>query len=242
MPARKHRPVIEEFEYHCRFLPVPDWDGYVACEDGTVWSNKKHGKWTRIEKNTTTEYGYRLVIFADHGKAKIQPIHRIVARTFLGPRPEGMQVRHLNGDKLDNRLENLKYGTPKENVADKKLHGTQTRGQDHPGAKLSDDDVMEIRLLSSLGTKRKILCIGYDVGDGMISQIVSGNTWKHLPVLPYEDPRFSISDSVVREIRNRKQNGETISGMSRSMGLSKCTVARIANRQSYKHVLDVEMP
>ena len=39
-------------------------------------------------------------------------VHRIVALAFLGPRPEGLEVSHLNGDDRDNRIENLCYESP----------------------------------------------------------------------------------------------------------------------------------
>lgn len=50
-------------------------------------------------------------------------IHKIVALAFIGPRPNGQQVRHLNGNSRDNRLSNLEYGTPSDNNADTVRHG-----------------------------------------------------------------------------------------------------------------------
>jgi len=50
-------------------------------------------------------------------------VHQLILRTFVGPRPDGMDVRHLNGDKRDNRLENLTYGTRSENCLDITRHG-----------------------------------------------------------------------------------------------------------------------
>ena len=57
---------------------------------------------------------------------------------FVGPTPDGMQIRHLDGDRSNGRLENLTYGTGKENAADKNTHGTNFRAnktecpQGHP--------------------------------------------------------------------------------------------------------------
>lgn len=56
--------------------------------------------------------------------AKTWPVYRLVMLAFVGPLPDGMQTRHLNGNALDSRLVNLKYGTAVENAADKVLHGT----------------------------------------------------------------------------------------------------------------------
>jgi hypothetical protein len=49
-------------------------------------------------------------------------VHRLILETFVGPRPPGKQCRHLNGDSLDNRLENLAWGTFHENFADRLAH------------------------------------------------------------------------------------------------------------------------
>ena len=54
-------------------------------------------------------------------------VHQLVLLTFRGKCPQGYESRHLNGDKLDNRLINLRWGTPQENHADRILHGTSGR-------------------------------------------------------------------------------------------------------------------
>jgi hypothetical protein len=58
------------------------------------------------------------------GAGNTHTVHTLMALAFLGP-PEGRQVRHLNGDYHDNRLENLAYGTGGENMQDMVMHGTQ---------------------------------------------------------------------------------------------------------------------
>lgn len=51
-------------------------------------------------------------------------VHCIVAEAFIGPRPDGMETRHIDGDPSNNRLVNIEYGTRSENAADSKRHGT----------------------------------------------------------------------------------------------------------------------
>jgi hypothetical protein len=51
-------------------------------------------------------------------------VHTLVAEAFIGPRPDGREVRHINGDGRDNRAENLAWGTHSENELDKVRHGT----------------------------------------------------------------------------------------------------------------------
>lgn len=54
-------------------------------------------------------------------------VHRLVLQAFVGPCPPGMECRHLNGDEQDNRVENLRWGTPSENARDRVRHGTHNR-------------------------------------------------------------------------------------------------------------------
>jgi hypothetical protein len=50
-------------------------------------------------------------------------VHTLVLTAFVGPCPQGMECRHLDGNPANNRLGNLKWGTPEENWADRRRHG-----------------------------------------------------------------------------------------------------------------------
>lgn len=56
-------------------------------------------------------------------------LHAWVMLAFVGPRPEGAWVLHENDIKNDNRLENLRYGTPSENMADQFRNGIRKRAK-----------------------------------------------------------------------------------------------------------------
>ena len=59
-------------------------------------------------------------------------MHRIVALAFAGPQPAArVEVRHLNGNRHDNRALNLAWGTAKENAMDREQHGRTSRGLRH---------------------------------------------------------------------------------------------------------------
>jgi len=68
--------------------------------------------------------GYLHVTFNRSGYRTSHQVHVLVLTAFAGPRPDGMVVRHLNGDRADNRLANLAWGTASENVHDTVRHGT----------------------------------------------------------------------------------------------------------------------
>lgn len=88
---------------------------YDASNFGRIRSRKGKG---RILK-TVTNQGYEQIAF--YGKTR--KVHSLVTEAFLGPRPEGLVVRHLDGDHSNNNIDNLRYGTHAENVADMIRHG-----------------------------------------------------------------------------------------------------------------------
>lgn len=76
------------------------------------------------KKQYISSAGYPTVGMSIGGRYRQRTVHSIVAEAFLGPRPEGLHVRHLDGDSLNCRAENLAYGTPSENNFDLVRHGT----------------------------------------------------------------------------------------------------------------------
>ena len=67
--------------------------------------------------------GYYMLRLSRDGEPKTEMVHRLVARAFLGLRPNDLEVRHLNDDKLDCRVANLVYGTRRENKLDAVRNG-----------------------------------------------------------------------------------------------------------------------
>lgn len=68
--------------------------------------------------------GYARVVLRRDGKQFARPVHVLVCEAFHGVRPDGMQVRHLDGQVLNNAATNLAWGTAAENERDKVRHGT----------------------------------------------------------------------------------------------------------------------
>jgi hypothetical protein len=108
-----------------RMRPVPGFPGYYVTDAGRVWSTLpwrgRRGRWVKNQKGGR---GYWTVRISDGTRQWTKSVHLLVAAAFFGPRPEGQQVRHLNGDRLDCRLSNLAYGTQSENARDSVRHGT----------------------------------------------------------------------------------------------------------------------
>lgn len=105
------------------WLPVADAPGYEVSSLGRVRSWRQHGT-QRIKASRPDSLGYRRVDLYRHGRKVTASVHALVAEAFHGRRPDGLQVRHLDGNPANNEAENLAYGTASENNRDKRLHGT----------------------------------------------------------------------------------------------------------------------
>ena len=103
--------------------PIQNYPHYFITKDGRVWSEARprvRGTWLKSYNHK----GYCRVKLRKDGRYCQQSIHRLVLETFVGPCPDGMECRHLNGNRSDNRVENLKWGTKSENSQDAIKHGT----------------------------------------------------------------------------------------------------------------------
>lgn len=180
---------------------MPEWPGYAVSDDGRVWSCKvpsirrvAHtpcGKYLRTwSQLRATDFinkqGYRCV----HVCLKDRPNKRqrtfsvgvLVALAFIGPRPEGMEVRHFpDPDPGNNHVSNLCYGTHQQNAQDRRVQGTPiAEGVRHGASKLNNTKVLVVRFLARSFSQGFISKL-YGISQSVISEIVSRRAWKHVP-------------------------------------------------------------
>lgn len=98
--------------------------GRVRSIDRTVWNNGgRSPHWCSLKGRVlrqSTHKGYRYVSLGRDHKTQV---HILVMATFVGPRPEGVDVCHNDGNPENNRVDNLRYGTHSENMMDCVRHG-----------------------------------------------------------------------------------------------------------------------
>lgn len=128
-------------------------------------------------------YPHLFVSLSKGNKARPRFVHRLVLEAFAGPRPDGYVCCHNDGNGYNNRLDNLRWGTPKENTADSIKHGTfkpwnnKYKHQDNHNARFKNEDVVMIRKLAESGVPRKRIEEMYGAKKGSLSRILTGKGW-----------------------------------------------------------------
>ncbi len=117
--------------------------------------------------------GYPQISLWCNGRNRAIKVHRIIARMFLGKCPVGKQVNHKNGIKTDNRITNLEYVTPKQNIKHADENGLRPK---YPNRKLKDPEIFMIRKLR-YEFSAEMLSHYYNVDQVTINNIWSKRTW-----------------------------------------------------------------
>ena len=137
----------------------------------------------RVLKQSLDNHGCPHVILSLRGQQTTHRVAHLVADAFLPPKkPTDQVLRHLNDNKLDNRVENLAWGTYSDNRQDA-IRNDRLRPQKgvaRYNAKLTEDDVREIRRLYATGKfTQQELALQLGVVRSVISNIVKRKAWKH---------------------------------------------------------------
>lgn len=109
---------------------MPGYEGlYRVSDEGDIWSERRPRARGGLLRQYDDGHGYPSVTLTSKGVQKRFGVHQVVALAFLGPRPEGSEVRHRDGNPQNRAASNLLYGTHGENMQDMALHGTSNTGR-----------------------------------------------------------------------------------------------------------------
>lgn len=165
---------------------------YDVSSAGNVRSRCR--RWSKNEHDPISpgvmKVGYRIVRFANlHGKGKQRQatykVADLVAAAFIGPKPSGHVVNHLDGVKGNDAATNLEYTTPKGNTVHAWEMGLTPqapvmRGEANPRAKITKLEALCI--MASLAEGDRVCEIAREYGTtwDTVNQIKRGATWRHL--------------------------------------------------------------
>lgn len=163
---------------------IPEYEGCYQISDlgrvlsvARVTSDGKNIK-ERFLTPRAQASGHLGVCLCRRGIPKQFRVHCLVLLAFIGPRPSGMEVRHLDGDPSNNQIWNLAYGTHSENARDTYAHGARRTGEGSHLAKISDAQAKKLLSLkgkvSSYAAARE-----FGLSDGYVRRLWRGESRRH---------------------------------------------------------------
>lgn len=147
-------------------------------------NGSRDGKW-HIRSLSLNHDGYQKVRLSQGGRDVTQRVHTLVAKAFI-PNPNGYDtVNHINGDKTDNRVENLEWADRKQQMYHAYQHRLKKpmQGTLNANAKLTDDDIRYIRQnYKRMSREFGTVALGkkFGVSNRVIGLIVAGKSYKKI--------------------------------------------------------------
>ena len=177
--------------------------------------------------------GYLFVNLSANGKQYIRHVHRLVIEAFSGspPTPKHSAV-HKNGDRADNRAENLAWQTHADRIREtyRVRPGVIASEKNRCRTKLNEAAVLNIRQRYADGAVTAALADEYGVSEEAIRTIARGGSWEHVGG-PRTTRLRKVSEDAVQSIRARHaEGGVTMTDLAAEHRISLSGVSRIINR------------
>lgn len=171
-----------------KWNPIPSLNGkYEASRQGEI----RNSQTKKVLKQQINLFGYYILTVRPEPNKTINiRVHQVVAEAFLGKRPKGYVVNHIDGNKQNNYVDNLEYVTPRENNIHALRKGLRKpanmknfspKGESHYRASINEEIVKEILRLHKeehLGERR--IAKRLNISVGVVGNIVRNRSWKHI--------------------------------------------------------------
>ena len=102
--------ILKDLQYEF-FLPINNYENYSISNFGIIKNNKTN----RIMKPCNNNHGYKLINLSKNGKCKTFKIHRLVGNAFLENPDNKKVIDHIDKNKANNNVKNLRWATIQEN-------------------------------------------------------------------------------------------------------------------------------
>lgn len=165
------------------WMPVVGFEGYEVSRTGRVRrSTKGYNRPKGYELAVVVKNGYRTTTLTKDRKTYYPKIAKLVAAAFIGPRPHGLQINHIDGKKHHDHANNLEYVTASENKKHAFRLGLIKRpnfcnGSKHQNAKLNE---RKVKLIRASKERQSVLAAKYGVSRALICMVKAGTGWTHV--------------------------------------------------------------
>ena len=164
-------------------------------------------------------------------------VHRMVAIAFIENPDNKEYVNHIDGNKLNNCVDNLEWVTASENSIHAVATGLSPIGEAKTLAKLTEKDVLEIQAAFEAGEKDFVLAEKYGVTSGVISSIRLGKTWKHVSGKVFApsgpNPVKKLSGEDIPVIRQMFLDGFNDADIGRKFSVARGTINQIRQGKTW---------
>lgn len=167
--------------------PIPGYDGlYEVSNHGRIRSYKRGGTKVsdrpRLLNPSRHPHGYPTLTLSHNNIPDKRLIHRLVAKLFIGDSPTDKPfVCHKDDNPENNHIDNLYWGSQKDNKRDQERNGNTAKGERCGRSKLSKEDVLDIRNANNLGCfTQQELADAFMTTQTNIYKIANRKSWKHL--------------------------------------------------------------
>ena len=157
---------------------------YIVASNGKIYSTKNigRGKYHKEITQRENEDGYMTVTVGKNDNRTKMSVHRIVAMAFIENPDNLPEVDHIDNDRKNNDVSNLQWISSCDNKSKIpfETRSKNTSGMKNGRAKLTDEDVIEIRRLYNEGMRKYEIANKFHRGWSTIHNIIINNTWKGL--------------------------------------------------------------
>jgi hypothetical protein len=158
------------------FKTIPSFPNYMINRVGEVQNYKN-----KILSSYTDRYGYLVSTLYLDKKRKKRTVHSLVMETFVHIRKGNCQINHIDGDKKNNKLENLEYCTASDNLSHAYRIGLKSAiGERNGFSKICSKDVVNIKKMLANGQTQKLVASFFEIDQSTVSNIKTGKLWSHV--------------------------------------------------------------
>lgn len=234
---------IEGFALSDTIQAIPGFPGYYATRDGGIVSTKNR-KHSRLLRQHPTPNGYLSVCLSINGRKITKKVHTLILSAFSYPWGRRMQCDHINGNRHDNRIANLRWLSARGNVraAVKRLKENTGRSR-RPRRKMCDHDAADIICLFQMGLSASAVAALSGFRAERAVKVKSGKLWPDLP-RPAEWPKrktccaknanAKLSMADVLSIRAMRNSGAQLQRIADKFGIAVSTTYRICSGEQWK--------